>query len=464
MNANVTFGLGNIALIEKADDEMGGYFEKVFEGIGGKARDFIPCVKTLIANRMGDCYAITRLNDIPEEYFKRLGFTEPKSDRTLNRTLERVGKPYQFIVQRHQDIIKKHNLVSKEQFPDFSSSYFEGDSSPLGELGYSRDNEPGKKQFTFGICTGMNGIPTALTVQKGNVQDKKHMRVMIRTAKHVLEKNSILIFDCGGNTKQNKRMIRTLKFHYLTLKPKKVGPYKELIKLFKQNERISFELNGKSYSCVKMKRWHEFEYIFFSKDLFDDQTNGRNNKFLKELERNKAKLKKTLEGKELGEYICEEGYIITKGFLQKILGEIPNPYVNGLEGFFVLQSSVDEDPVKILTLYKNRDKAEKLIRNMKEGTELHPIRHWSKWAVIGYLVIIFLTNFLINLTLLKATCQPMVKNVKLLKKYLMKLTLTIVYPQNGFKFHIISNISEEIRSILGDYIDKYQDKSLRTRW
>ena len=84
--------------------------------------------------------------------------------------------------------------------------------------------------------------------------------------------------------------------------------------------------------------------------------------------------------------------------------------------------------------------------------------------VRGYLVVIFLTNFLINLTLLKSEGQALVKNVKLLKKYLMKLTVTIVYPPNGFKFHVISNISEEIRSIMGDYIDKYRDKSLGLRW
>jgi transposase len=464
MTENVTFSIGNIALIEKADDDLNGYFNKVFGGVAGKAKDFIPCVKTLMTNRMGDCFAITRLNDLPVEYYKQLGFKSPKSDRTLNRTLERIGQKHQFIIKGHQEVIKEHDLVSKEQFPDFSSSYFEGKSSPLGELGYSRDNQPGKKQITFGICTGINGIPSALTIQKGNVQDKKHMRIMLRTAKHVLEEKSILIFDCGGNTKKNKRMIRAMKFHYLTLRSKKVGPYKKLIKYYKQNERKNFKLNGRTYSCVKMKCYNEFQYIFFSKDLFNDQIKNKNNKFLRELERNKSKLKKTLKGKALGEYICDEGYIITKGTLQKILGEVPNPYLNDIEGFFVLQSSIDEDPQKILSLYKDRDKAEKLIRNMKEGTELHPIRHWSKWAVIGYLVIIFLTNFLINLTLLKAKSQPLVKNVKLLKKYLMKLTLTIVYPKNSFKFHIISNISEEIRSIFGDYIDKYRDKSLHLRW
>src|SRR3989338_8152477 len=47
-----------------------------------------------------------------------------------------------------------------------------------------------------------------------------------------------------------------------------------------------------------------------------------------------------------------------------------NPYITGLEGFFILESSVNELSEKILRLYKERDKAEKLIRDMKEGTDL----------------------------------------------------------------------------------------------
>jgi transposase len=145
------------------------------------------------------------------------------------------------------------------------------------------------------------------------------------------------------------------------------------------------------------------------------------------------------------------------------LDEVQNPYINGIEGYFALESSIDTNPRLILALYKDRDKAEKLIRNIKEGTEIHPIRHWNDDAIIGYVLLIFLTNFFVNLTLLR-TQNPLVKNLKLLKKYLMKLTLTIVYPPNGFKFHILSNISKEIRSIFGNYIDKFQDKSLKLRW
>ncbi len=464
MTKNVTFSIGNIALIQKVDEELSGYFQRVLGDVTGKAQDFIPCAKLLITNRLGDCLSVSRLNDLPAEYFSRLGFSKPRSDRTLNRTLERIGRSYQFIIQNHQEIIKEYKLISKEQFPDFSSSYFEGNSSPLGELGYSRDGKPDKKQITFGICTGINEIPTALTIQKGNVQDKKHFRTMLKTARYVLEENSVLIFDCGANTKNNKKLVRVNKYHYLTLRAKKVGPYRKLVEYYNHHEKDTFVLNERKYSCVKMNIENEVQYIFFSEDLYKDQLRSKDKRFVKELEKNKMKLKKTLGGKTLGEYVCEEGYILTKGILQKVVGNVPNPYVNGIEGFFVLQSSIDDEPKKILSLYKDRDKAEKLIRNMKEGTELHPIRHWTKWAVIGYLVIIFLTNFLVNLTLLKAKSQAMVKNVKLLKKYLMKLTLTVVYPQNGFRFSIVSNVSDEIRSLLGDYIDKYRDKSLDLRW
>jgi hypothetical protein len=32
--------------------------------------------------------------------------------------------------------------------------------------------------------------------------------------------------------------------------------------------------------------------------------------------------------------------------------DIENPYINGLDGFFILESSVDAEPEKILRLYK----------------------------------------------------------------------------------------------------------------
>jgi transposase len=463
MRNNVNFAIGNIALMDKVDHKYN-FFGQLFSSIANKAKNLKEDAKLFIYNRLGKCVSINQILSVyPLETYEHLGFKDAPKERTLYRDLERIGLYHKFIISKYQQLIKKHNLVSKEQFPDFSSSYFEGKKSELGALGYSRDGKPGKEQLTFGISTGSNNIPTALTIQKGNVQDKKHYKFMLNTVKKILDEESVLVFDCGGNTKKNKKKVRSLKFHYLTLKAKKKKAYKKYIQLFKSQKKQKINLNGNDYECVKIKEEDEIKYIFFSKKLYNDQIKKRKKKFKKELEKNESKLTKVKKGKAFSTYISKEGYIITTGSLQKTLDEIKNPFITGLEGYFILESSLDDEPQEILTLYKDRDKSEKLIRDMKEGTEFRPIRHWNKWAIIGYLVIIFLTNCIINLSLLLAK-KPIVKNVKLLKKFLNNLTLTVIYPKNRFRFTVLANVSEETRSILGDWLDKYKDKSLELRW
>lgn len=459
---NITFSIGSVAIIDKVNDAFG-FFDFLFDRIGGKAKGIKESAKLFVYNKLTECVAVKRLQEIyPFELFEQLGFKSKPSERTLYRNLERVGNNYKFIIERYQQLLVKHNLVSDEQFPDFTSTYFEGNKSGLGMLGYSRDNQPGKKQINFGVSTGINGIPTALTIQKGNVQDKRHFKFMLRTVEKVLDEGSMLIFDCGANTKKNKEKIRRHGFHYLTLKAKKRKTYAKYIRIFKNSPKDSFEINGIRYQCVKISEGGEIQYIFFSEKLKREQLAKKEKKFRKELEKNDSKLWRVRRGKEIGMYVSREGYIIAKGSLQKTL-RIKNPFITDLEGFFILESSADAEPEKMLRLYKNRDIAERLIRDMKEGTELRPIRHWSKPAIIGYITIVFLANCIINLTHFLSG-NSLVKNVKLLKKYLNNLTLTVVYPKNAFRFGILSNISQEILSILGEFVYKYEDKSLNLRW
>ena len=144
--------------------------------------------------------------------------------------------------------------------------------------------------------------------------------------------------------------------------------------------------------------------------------------------------------------------------LQRTLVDIENPYINGIEGFFVLESSVDESSERMLIAYKKKDVVEKLIRSMKEGGNLGPIRHWTTNAIIGTLFICFLVSALINLTL-KLCKNPLVKNFWLLKKHLKSLTLTIVHAEDMRRILILSNISPEIISILDEFLRKYSKYS-----
>ncbi|MEM3289966.1 MAG: hypothetical protein QW046_00355 [Candidatus Micrarchaeaceae archaeon] len=70
-----------------------------------------------------------------------------------------------------------------------------------------------------------------------------------------------------------------------------------------------------------------------------------------------------------------------------------NPYITGIEGFFILETSIDSYPESILRLYKNRNKAEKFIRSLKEGLEIRLIRHWNGDSIRG---LFFITSLPIS--------------------------------------------------------------------
>jgi transposase len=465
MPENVAFSVGNLAAIDKADSTLDGYFSQVFGGIEGKCRDFLPLVKLLVANKLGPSLSVHRLpSSHPTEFFRMLGFRETPAERNIYRAIERVGAAFALVLDRHQKVLRDHGLISDLQFLDFSSTYFEGKAQGVGDFGYSRDHQFGKRQIVFGVSTGINGIPSALTIQRGNVVDKSHFPFLLRTVQSVLEPNSLLIFDCGANTRSNKARIRKMGFHYLTLRPKKRGPYRDAIAIYALSPHTRVTLKERVYECAKATAESGIvSYIFYSEQLKREQLAIKASKFRHTVEVNEPLLQRTKKGKPLGEYPCREGTIIAKGSLQRNLEDAYDPAVSGLEGYFVLESSVDAEPEQILRLYKERDQAEKLIRDLKEGMDLRPLRHWTKKAVMGYVLIVFLANFVLRLTVQQAE-KALVKNGKLLKNYLRNLTVTVVYPERGFRFRVLANVGAEIRSIFGPFVDRYRDKSLTLRW
>ncbi|HOT03532.1 MAG TPA: hypothetical protein PK069_05075 [Methanolinea sp.] len=134
MTKNVTFSLGEIALVRKIDAHTN-FFESILEGIDGRSQTFIPSVKHLISNKLGQSVSVNKLLDFaPVELLETLGFEIKVSERTLYRTLERLGERHPIILERFQQWEKDRDLVDSVQVMDFSSSYFEGTKCPLGEL------------------------------------------------------------------------------------------------------------------------------------------------------------------------------------------------------------------------------------------------------------------------------------------------------------------------------------------
>src|SRR5207245_9065027 len=71
--------------------------------------------------------------------------------------LERQGRIEDRLARRH---LKDGELV----LYDVSSSYFEGHTCPLAQLGYSRDGKRGTLQIIYGLLCDRHGRPIAVEV------------------------------------------------------------------------------------------------------------------------------------------------------------------------------------------------------------------------------------------------------------------------------------------------------------
>ena len=317
MERNISFSIGPLALMERIESKFN-LFGIIFEGLGGKAKNLKKSAKLFMYNKLAESIAICRLKDVyPNELFNEIGFIKEPNERAIYRDLARIGKKGQLILEKYQLFLKRNNLVSSEQFMDFSSSYFEGNPK-LGALGYSRDGMPGKKQITFGISTGMNGVPSALTIQKGNIQDKTHFKSLFLTAKKILEIGSMIIFDCGANTNKNKEMIIKSLMNYLTLVQKNKKLYRKYLNLYKTNKKEIFTSNDVKYKCVKISENNVFKYIFYSKKARKEQLKKKAKRFARELAKNDSKiLSKVNKGKSFAKFQTSKGIVYAKGEIQK---------------------------------------------------------------------------------------------------------------------------------------------------
>ncbi len=240
--------------------------------------------------------------------------------------------------------------------------------SEIAAYGYSKDKRPDKRQIAIGISIGSNTIPAAITIQKGNRNDKKHFVQTYNAVKRVLQKGSLLVFDCGANTKENKKRIVKDEYGYLTLRPKHVGTYRWYLDMFKSSVPIQITIkpkvaegegydtevgSGREYLCVKINDDEEFKYVYFSKDLFEDQIRKKVKKFKRQIGKGNDLDKKAKKHKAIEMIPSDVGWIGIYPEIQKVLQTIDNPYINGLDGFFILESSVDMDPEKALLIYKD---------------------------------------------------------------------------------------------------------------
>lgn len=95
---------------------------------------------------------------------------------------------------------------------DLTSSYFEGVTCPLAELGHNRDDKKGKLQVNYGLLTNQCGIPISVSVFKGNTGDPKTLLPQVtKVQKDFGIERFVLVGDRGMLTQKQIDAIHEIK-------------------------------------------------------------------------------------------------------------------------------------------------------------------------------------------------------------------------------------------------------------
>jgi Transposase DDE domain len=120
----------------------------------------------------------------------------------LDWLLARQGRIERALARRH---LGEGTLV----LYDVSSSYFEGRSCPLAQLGYSRDRRPGTLQLVYGLLCAPDGCPVAVDVFAGSLHDDKTLPAQLDKLRERFGLRSLVVVsDRGMVTKANLELLR----------------------------------------------------------------------------------------------------------------------------------------------------------------------------------------------------------------------------------------------------------------
>lgn len=447
-NDNISFPVGTAIAVKKYSQKLD--FGHILSRYKKRGVDIVHLIEALITYRLSENGSICRASewinrpDVLEQF--SLGAFE---ERTLFRALEVVGGNYEEII-----LLLQESIFSQYEFPhtdvnmDWTSFVLWGTKAELGKYGYSRGHRPDKKQITVGISQlrdPMN-IPIGLTVQPGNINDQTHFKQTFLQVCSVLKENSRIVFDKGGQSKDNIDLVLAHKMKYLSAKKLNLSDDKR-IKMFVKSVKNCVDAEKGVYGEI-IEYPSRTDYFFFSEQLQRDHIEAK----LRMAER------KFKEAKEIQQAL-NKGRSLPKRFMlnnplvkitytyQTRLSELTEAQakklvhaaaITGREGFFCLVSSEKLTLKQSLEIYRMKDSIEKVFQSLKNDINIKPLRVWTTKSLCGAILIGFLAQLIISLMRYdyKELRQVAPKFIKI---SLMNLTVTIEHAKTITKRMIFSN-------------------------
>ena len=445
-NKNISFPIGTALAVQKYSLKLD--FKEIFSRYKKRGADITNLIEALLTYKLTENQSISRASNWINRSAVLEQFTlHAFEERTLFRALEQVGNNYEEIIHLLQkQLFSEYNFPHTDLNLDWTSFVLWGTKAELGKFGYSRGHRPDKKQITVGISQlrAPMDIPIGMTVQSGNTNDQTHFKHTFLQVSDKIKPDSLVVFDKGGQNKDNLDLVIAHKMKYLSAKKLNTSDDK-LIKAFikSRDKWVDEEIYGEV-----IKYPTRFDYFFFSEQLKKDQIEAK----LRVAER------KLVEAKEI-QSALNRGKPLPKRFMiSNPLVDIQYSYqtklsslteeqarklvqkasINGREGFFCLVSSEKLTLKEALKIYRMKDSIEKVFQSLKNDIDIKPLRVWTTKSLCGAILIGFLAQLIISLIRFDYEELNQVAP-KFIKISLMNLTVTVEFLPNRAKREIYAN-------------------------
>lgn len=447
-NENITFPIGTVIAVKEYSQKLD--FDNILSRYKKRGIDLTGLLEALITYRLTENQSISRASKWINrtEVLKEFNLNSFE-ERTLFRVLETIGDNYEEIIYLIQN-----NIFSQYDFPntnvnlDWTSFVLWGTKAEMGKYGYSRAHRPDKKQITVGIsqlCEPMD-IPVGLTIQPGNVNDQIHFKKTFLQICGKLKKNSRVVFDKGGQSRENVELVLAHKMKYLSAKKLNSSDDKRIKNFVKSAENCIDPVNGVYGEIVEYPS--RFDYFFFSEQLQCKQIEAKLRFAERKLSQAKEMQHALNRGKPLPKkFAINNPLIDIKYTYQTKLTElsddearklVQSATITGREGFFCLVSNEKLTLEQALKIYRMKDSVEKVFQSLKNDINIKPLRVWTTKSLCGAILIGFLAQLIISLMRYDHKELKQV-SPKFIKISLMNLTVTIEKQKTEQKRSILSN-------------------------
>jgi len=295
---------------------------------------------------------------------------------------------------------------------DLSSSYVEGRCCPLASLGYSRDNQKGKRQVNYGLICSPEGHPVAVKVHDGATQDQQ---TTIGAVQDIRERfgveHVVFVGDRGMITQA----------HATALKQQGV----DFISALKSVQVRSLVNNGD----LQLSLFDEVNLAEIASPLFPDERLvvcrnpavaaervRKRESLLKATETELAKVKAMVTGPrgslrtaDAGQIGARAGKTVNKYKMAKHFAlEIADSQFAyrrkteqiiaeaALDGFYVIRTTCPASQLPApaaVRAYKQLKMAERAFRTMKDTLEIRPIHHHLETRVRAHIFLCTLAYY-----------------------------------------------------------------------